>query len=136
MLYLLHMGNHPGLTYHGGQDPIVHLVSSVEDVVRFAEANDVKWAFTATNAGARYTQFYNDLSDIGEISWEIVQASDFREPDIKEGKQAEFLVFDFFPWQLVAGIGVKNRTVRDKVEVALESAKHRPTVKVKRDWYY
>ena len=26
MLYILHMGNHPELTYRGGQQPIVHLV--------------------------------------------------------------------------------------------------------------
>ncbi len=136
MLYLLHKGNHLDLTYRGGQGPIVHLVSSLKDVVAYLEKNDGKWTFTATNAGATYTQFYYDLSDLGEISWEAVRATDFRDPEIKEGKQAEFLVFDFFPWELVAGIGVNSPAVCDRIEAALELATHKPMVKVKSNWYY
>ena len=33
MLYILHMGNHPDLTYHGGQRPIVHLVADLRATV-------------------------------------------------------------------------------------------------------
>ena len=136
MLYLLYMGNHPDLTYKDGQNPIVHLVSSLKDVFAYSEENRVKWAFTATNAGARYTQFYDDLSDLGEISWKAVRASDFRDPEVKEGKQAEFLMYDFFPWELIAGICVKNKAVCDKVKAALKLADHKPDVQVKSNWYY
>ncbi len=136
MLYLLHRGNHPDLTYSGGQSPIIHLVSPLKDVVKYCDQNDIKWAFTATNAGATYTQFYGDLSDLGEISWKAVSATDFRDPEIKEGKQAEFLVFDFFPWALVSGIGVQNQAICDRVRIALERTDQKPAVNVKSDWYY
>ncbi len=136
MLYLLYMSNHPDLTYHGGQGPIVHLVARLRDVVEWTNNNDVKWAFTATNAGARYTIFYNDLSSLDEIDWRAVDATDFRDSEIKEGKQAEFLVFDSLPWELVTGIGVQNKTVSDKVKDILNSARHQPIVRVKKNWYY
>ena len=136
MLYLLYMGNHPDLTYHGGQGPIVHLAAKLKDVVGWANNNDVKWTFTATNAGAGYTIFYNDLSNFNEINWRAVNATVFRNPEIKEGKQAEFLIFDSLPWELVAGIGVQNSKIFDKVKDILNSARHRPTVRGKKDWYY
>lgn len=31
-----------------------------------------------------------------EVNWKAVAAPDFRDPDIKEGKPAEFLVREFF----------------------------------------
>jgi len=136
MLYLLYMSNYPDLTYHGGQGPIVHLVARLRDVVEWTNNNDVKWAFTATNAGTRYTIFYNDLSSLDEIDWGAVDATDFRNSEIKEGKQAEFLVFDFLPWEMVTGIGVQNKTVSDKVKDILNSARHQPIVRVKKNWYY
>ena len=136
MLYLLYMGNHPDLTYNGGQGPIIHLSARLKDVVGWANNNDVKWAFTATNAGAGYTIFYNELSSLDEIDWRAVDAADFRDSEIKEGKQAEFLVLNSLPWELVAGIGVQNSKIFDKVKDILNSARHRPTVRVKKDWYY
>ncbi len=36
MLYILYRGNHPGLTYHGGQGPIVHLQANAETVAAWA----------------------------------------------------------------------------------------------------
>lgn len=54
MLYLLHMGNHPNLTYRGGQQPIIHLESDLGKAVEWAEASARRWAFTLSNAGAFY----------------------------------------------------------------------------------
>jgi ssDNA thymidine ADP-ribosyltransferase, DarT len=51
MLYLLHRGNHPELDYTGGQRPIVHLVADLHEIVRWAEAQGVRWAFSDRNAG-------------------------------------------------------------------------------------
>ncbi len=38
MLYLLFRDNHPELTYHGGQGPIVHLEADLREVVAWADA--------------------------------------------------------------------------------------------------
>ena len=55
MLYILHMGNNPELTYRGGQDPIVHLEADMETVVQWANDVGRRWAFSLSNAGAYYT---------------------------------------------------------------------------------
>jgi len=136
MLYLLHRGNHPDLTYREGQGEIVHLMAPLDAALEYAHANGIKWAFSPTNAGACYTRFYADVSDLDQISWEAVRARDFRDSEIKEGKQAEFLFHEFFPWSLVVGIGVQGQGVYDKVESMLEGADHRPAVKIKSNWYF
>ena len=91
MLYIIYCGNHPNLAYTGGQSPIVHLEMDLNSVVQWCEDNDRCWAFTKSNAGAYYTSFFKDLGQLDQIDWEAVAAHDFRAPDIKEGKQAEFL---------------------------------------------
>ena len=65
-------------------------------------------------------------------------ATDFRDTSIKEGKQAEFLVYESFPWELVEQIGVLDASNRQKVETALQKAAdpHEPQVSVRRNWYY
>jgi hypothetical protein len=63
MLYLLHMGNHPELTYRGGQSPIVHLEAEIVPSCDWAEAEGLRWAFALSNAGAVYTEFRDDLAD-------------------------------------------------------------------------
>jgi hypothetical protein len=35
---------------------------------------------------------------------------------IKEGKQAEFLMFDVFPWELIHKIGTIDSTIETKVK--------------------
>src|SRR5271157_993904 len=61
MLYILHRGNHPDLNYREGQHPIVHLQADLHNTVQLANQNGVRWAFSNTNAGARYASFYPSL---------------------------------------------------------------------------
>jgi hypothetical protein len=49
---------------------------------------------------------------------------------------AEFLVYRFFPWELIEKVGVINREMSDRVEAALTAAGHKPEVRVERGWYY
>ena len=109
MLYMLHMGNHPDISYKGGQQPIVHLQADFHKVINWANSNSVSWAFSNGNAGSRLTNFYNHPSKLNEIDWDSVSSSDFRDAKIKEGKQAEFLMFDVFPWTLIEKIGIINK---------------------------
>jgi hypothetical protein len=52
MLYLLHMGNHPDLDYHGGQEPLLHLEFDFDELIAWADRGGRAWAITATNARA------------------------------------------------------------------------------------
>jgi ssDNA thymidine ADP-ribosyltransferase, DarT len=61
---------------------------------------------------------------------------DFQPADVKEGKQAEFLVHQSFPWELVERIGVVSQGVAQRVANAMEGSAHRPRVEIRPDWYY
>jgi hypothetical protein len=136
MLYVIHRANHPELTYRGGQMPIVHLEADLHTVIQWASANVQRWAICLSNAGAVYAQFQTGLDKLGEINWTAVTAQDFRSADIKEGKQAEFLVEQEFPWHLVERIGVHSREFVARVSDAMHGAAHRPTIEIKREWYF
>jgi hypothetical protein len=136
MLYLIHRGNHAELTYKGGQGPIVHLEADMAEVVKWANANDRRWAFSLSNAGAYYTEFRNDLGDLNEIDWNAIAATDFRASDVQHSKQAEFLLHGSFPWTLVRRIGVHSRITAQKAHAALGDSEHRPSIEVVADWYF
>jgi ssDNA thymidine ADP-ribosyltransferase, DarT len=136
MLYLLHKANHPGLTYRGGRDPIVHLEVDLVRAVDWATRFDTRWAFSLANAGAAYAPFRKDLAQLVEVAWGAVEATDFRDVTIKEGKQAEFLVKRFVPWGLVERIGVSSTNVQSEVVGMLNGAAHQPPVDVLSDWYF
>jgi len=136
MLYVIHMANHPELTYWGGQQPIVHLEADLRRTVAWAEANGRRWAFSLANAGAKYATFCSCLEDLDQLDWAAIAATDFRHPDVKERKQAEFLVHDHFPVDLVERIGVHSEAVQARVEGALEQAATWPPVMVCRGWYF
>ena len=102
--------------------------------VAWAEEQDLRWVFTLSNAGARYFEDRSDLGHLDEIDWDAVEATDWRQ--CKEGKQAEFLIEQRFPWELVSRIGVRSRQVCHRTEAALEAAPHRPPVEIRPAWYY
>ena len=136
MLYVIHMANHPALPYRGGQGPIVHLEADLRTVVARADAKGTRWALTLGNAAAYATEVRDSLDALEEINWTAVNARNFREPAIKDGKQAEFLLHGKFPWSLVERIGVRDRRIAARVAEALNVAEHRPRVEVRADWYY
>jgi hypothetical protein len=135
MLFVIHRANHPELAYRGGQQPIVHLEADLHQVVQWAEANGRCWAFSLSNAGAVYAQFRARLDKLGDINWSAVAAVDFRPADIKEAKQAEFLVHQSFPWHLVERIDVHSQNIVPKVSNTMQGAVHRPRIEIRRDWY-
>jgi hypothetical protein len=134
MLYLLHKANHPGLTYRGGQEPIVHLEADLHAVVGWANSNGRRWAFTLQNAGSRYFEDRCSLEQLDQIDWEAVQATQWMA--CKEQKQAEFLIEHSFPWHLVERVGVNSPKIYRTVSEFLPTDGHRPLVEVRSDWYY
>ncbi len=136
MLYVIYRANHSELAYRGGQEPIVHLEADLHTVTQWAAANGRRWAVSLSNAGAVYAQFRTGIDKLVEINWTAVAAQDFRSEDIKEGKQAEFLIEHAFPWHLVERIGVYSKAYLQAVSHAMLGAAHRPRIEVKKEWYY
>ena len=130
------MGNHPDITYREGQRPIVHLQIDVNQAVARANKAGVRWAFSDCNAGARYAVFYNDLADLDQINWQAVRAHDFRNSQIKEGKQAEFLIHESVPFSLIEKIGVHNEVILQQINAMLGEAGRNLPVSVERSWYF
>ena len=75
-----------------------------------------------------------DLGQMDKIDWEAVQAKDWRQH--KEGKQAEFLIEQQFPWKLVSRIGVRSPQVSRQTLSAIEAGVHQPPIDIKPEWYY
>ena len=134
MLFTFYRGNHNEIDYRGGQEPIIHLVADMHRTVCWAEENGLKWVFTSSNAGSYYFDDYTNEDDLDKINWDAVRAHDWRE--CREEKQAEFLIENKFPWNLIECIGVYSETQLRQVNAALNKSDYRPPVEVKRNWYY
>jgi hypothetical protein len=136
MLFVIHCANHPELAYRGGQGPIVHLEADLHAVVAWAQKQPRRWAFSLSNAGAYYTEFRSDHRQLTDLDWNAIAATDFRGLGVKEGKQAEFLVYGDFPWSLVSRIGVRSVAVASQVRDAIHVATHQPKIIVEPSWYF
>ena len=134
MLYVIHMANDPELDYRGGQDPIVHLEGDLHDTVDWAEQQERQWAFTLSNAGSNYFEDRCDLVQLDEIDWDAVQARNWQ--GRTDGKQAEFLVEQSFPWALIQRVGVRSTHVREQARNAMRESEHQPAVEIEPEWYY
>ncbi|GAB7140814.1 DUF4433 domain-containing protein [Deferribacterales bacterium RsTz2092] len=134
MLYMLSRANHQDIEYRGGQEPIVHLVFSMRNVINWAEQEGRKWAFTESNAGSRCFEDFADLADLDKLDWNAIRATLWSGRQDK--KQAEFLVEKSLPWQLVEKIGVYSLEQYSEVCKILEAETSRPQISVERSWYY
>ena len=134
MLYMFHMRNHPDIEYREGQEPIIHIVADLQRAVEWAEQNGLRWAFTNSNAGSRFFEDYSNLNDLDKIDWDAVKATDWR--SCKDQKQAEFLIEQRFPWRHIEEIGVYSFKWADEVNSILAAEVHKPTIRIRNDWYY
>lgn len=131
MLYVIHKGHE---NYKGGQELILHLVSSVTTIANYNSA----CFFTDRHADLGYAQQVDDLARLDSI----VDFHAMKEKywgsnhEIKEKRQAEFLVHNSCPWSAIEAIGVHNSEIASKVQKALENAKHKPQIIIRPTWYY
>lgn len=134
MLYSIHRGNVQG--YSDGQRPILHLVSSAESV----QNRKILFSFTDGHAPMDISQYYERLSDLNQIDWKIMKetywADTVEDGDRTRRRQAEFLVHQFFPFDLVESIGVINRDMATQAAGLLQELKQKPNVQVIPAWYY
>lgn len=130
MLFVVGRG-HEG--YSGGEDGVIHLVSSVGR----ARITGRPWCFTDRHADLGYAIYYEDLGQLQEVEWSAMPRTQWGgDEELKQKRQAEFLVHDHFPWQAVEEVVTKTDAVRLKVLGLLQRTTHRPPVVVRRDWYY
>jgi len=127
MLYPIYCGHQD---YAGGQEAVVHLVSSVSRAIALGKP----WAFTDRHAELAHALYYERQEDLSAVPWHVMPLQWWQR--VQEERQAEFLVHEFFSWTAVAEVAVMTRAIADRVLETLKSAAHQPAVRVKRDWYY
>lgn len=134
MLYSIHRGNVKG--YSNGQKPILHLVSSAEII----QNANVPFAFTDGHAPMDISQFFDKLEKLNQIDWKIMKetywADTAEDGDRTRRRQAEFLVHQFFPFDLLEFIGVINKDISTEVTGLLQGLDKKPRIKVMPTWYY
>lgn len=136
MLLAIHKGQVPG--YQNGQANIVYLVSSAEAVAK----SDRVWSFTDGHAVEGVTEFFDRIEELPKVDWKAVQTWKWggkwllADPDIKRRKQAEFLVHERFPLELIEQVGVIHRAMAKKVTGILREGGQTMRVTVQSDWYH
>ena len=112
-----------------------HLEADARRTVAWASRNGRRWAFTSSNAGSSYFDDYSDLTQLHKIDWDAVIANQWA-GERQFHKQAEFLIEQSFPWELVSRIGTISRDIYRQVLKSVRSSAHRPAVEIKPAWYY
>lgn len=127
MLYVVSRGHDD---YQGGQDEIVHLVSRVS----LATQLEKPWAFTDRHAELAHALFYDDLTQLDEVAWEVMGLKQWS--DKRELRQAEFLIYEFFPWMAIEEVVVKTPAMEAKVKEILAGSAYQPKVRAIPGWCY
>jgi hypothetical protein len=126
MLYVIHKGHRD---YGGGQEHIVHLVSTVSRAV----ALERPWAFSDRHAELAHALHFDDLARLNEVNWAAMPRRSWE--SVREERQAEFLVKGFFPWSAVIEVAAMTRKAAQRASATLERA-HVPPVAIRPEWYY
>jgi hypothetical protein len=131
MLYVIKSGHDD---YRDGQERVIHLRSTV----RTAVAVGRPWVFTDRHAEVAHALYLDDLARLDEIAWEVMPLQFWSggkvDPEVKELRQAEFLVHEFIPWGAIQEIGVMSAATAREVQGYLGPGG--PPVNVRTGWYY
>jgi hypothetical protein len=136
MLLQLKTGQVQG--YSQGQSPLIYLVSSVEAI----QLDGCRFVFTDGHGIATFTAWYDNSAQLDQVEWSIVNARYWiptpNDPDRQRKKQAEFLVHERCPINLITEIGVLDLArylqVRDILNQHACAAGI--TVNIRNEWYY
>ncbi len=151
MLYSIVHNNVPEAE-ETNQENFVYLVSSVDNLC------NLQFVFTDYQAIVTYASFYNNLSDLNKICWDLIfecphlpeQKLPFkgyckfflnndknpRYVKRKEARLAEFLVFSQVPIEKISMIVVKKQSMKDYVENLLRKYNINIKVEIRADWYF
>ncbi|WP_432207050.1 type II toxin-antitoxin system toxin DNA ADP-ribosyl transferase DarT [Cytobacillus oceanisediminis] len=134
MLYSITKGNVDG--YADGQKPIIYLVSKPVIIKK----KSLPFCFTDGHGIMAFTDYFNDLKDLDKVDWDIMKATYWmdteQDNDRRRRRMAEFLVYNFVPFECFIGIGVYNDDYKEKVELLLKEFSLDIPVKLKSNWYY
>lgn len=104
------------------REELIILATSLKTIQRL----DLPFVFTNSHAYYTWANFYNNLTDLKQIDWKIIQSRDFKrdseDPAKIERYQAEALIHNHCPVSALAGIVCYNDNVK---ETMIKHIKHR-----------
>ena len=137
MLYSIHRGN--VATYSGGQDGIVYLCTTLDEV----ERRGLRWVATDRNAALSTATHTNERADLDVlVDWPLMGTRIWRntpaDPERRARRQAELLIHRRLPWEAVMFIGTRTAEDLARVHRALDTVEtaHRPRTDVRGGWYF
>lgn len=117
---------------------LVYLTSSLQ---RIQDAG-LQFVFSDGHATKFPSKFYEELADLNEIDWEVMGmrywVNTEEDPDKTRRRQAEFLVYKSFPWDVVESLAVKTPDMKRRLEKYLteEWSDLVKPVRLERAWYF
>ena len=134
MMYRISCRNLP--EYIGGQRPLVYLVTTVGKIVDAG----LRFVIADGHPIMALTDFFDELGRLDAVDLPLMRQGYWKDtaedPDRERRRQAEFLVHERVPWDLITEIGVMDAAIKRRVEDLLVEAAHRPAVAIRRSWYY
>ena len=119
-----------------GQASILHLVSSAEAI----RAAGCGFVFTDGHAIMDMTQFYDDLSQLGQVDWDVMKGQWWNDtpqyPDRERRRQAEFLVHEFVGWRLITEVVAIDASLAARATAYLGAGGVQTPIRVDRSWYH
>jgi uncharacterized protein Usg len=145
MLFTINNGNVPDCPYR--QQEIIHFVTTVDSIVEAA----LSFVFYNYNATLDIAECFNDIDQFIRIDWDLF----FESPRLDgycrywnskmdnpryvlrmETRQAEFLVHEAVPLNLIRGIGAFNEAKAQEVRTILAAARVTLPVQAMPGWYF
>ncbi|OCH56321.1 DUF4433 domain-containing protein [Vibrio sp. ZF57] len=115
---------------------IVILVSSLRNI----DKQGIPFVFTDSHAYYMWSSFYDDLSELDKIDWEIIQKRDFKrdadDPAKFERYQAEALIHKHVPVEALVGMACFSDDVKQYLEQLIQKSGHSSQVVTRPGWYF
>ena len=138
MMYAIAGGTVP--TFQEGTKQLVYLITSLERLHQLGH----QIVLTDRNAALNYAEHQvfdpEDLVDDGFIDWPLMDEKFWtntpENPDRKERRMAEALVYQRVNWEAIEEIVVHNGAIKEEATAILEECGVRLQVNVRPAWYF
>jgi hypothetical protein len=136
MLFSIKCGNTNYGANGRGQPGMLHLVTRLETL---ALARPNEWCFLDQHVSREWGQFGDTLDELDQrIDFDVMPLRIWKDPVIRDARQAEFLVSGVVPWDYVEVITAISDDVVTEVNAIIAAAapQHRPMVVARPPGHY
>jgi hypothetical protein len=118
------------------EEEIIVFVSSLHRVAEFG----IPFVFTDRHAYTAMAKFSSDVTELGQVDWEILRGRDFK-GDVddlgkKERYHAEALIWEHMPVEALLGICSFTEDMQQQIQSQLDQRGLTVETMMRRDWYF